>query len=78
MKSGTGKFGKGQVNVGQLDRLLRILAGLCLVAILFIEASPWRLVGLLGLAYIFTGLTRWCPIYTWMGRNTCSTRKAPE
>jgi len=78
MKSGTWKFGKGPINVGQLDRVLRILAGLCLVAILFIEASLWRLVGLLGLAYILTGLTRWCPIYSWMGINTCNTKKPQE
>lgn len=71
-------FSKGEINVGQFDRALRILAGLCLVAILFIEDSPWRLVGLLGLAYILTGLTRWCPIYTWMGINTCRTKKPQE
>lgn len=71
-------FSKGEINVGQFDRSLRILAGLCLVAILFIEDSPWRLVGLLGLAYILTGLTRWCPIYTWMGINTCRTKKPQE
>ncbi len=71
-------FSKGEINVGQFDRSLRILAGLCLVAILFIEDSPWRLVGLLGLAYILTGLTRWCPIYTWMGINTCRTKRPQE
>ncbi|PKO51525.1 MAG: DUF2892 domain-containing protein [Betaproteobacteria bacterium HGW-Betaproteobacteria-2] len=75
MSSGKKRFSKGEINVGQLDRALRILAGLCLVAILFIEDSPWRLVGLLGLAYILTGLTRWCPIYNWMGINICSTKK---
>lgn len=78
MSSGKKRFSKGEINVGQLDRALRILAGLCLVAILFIEDSPWRLVGLLGLAYILTGLTRWCPIYTWMGINTCSPKKPQE
>ncbi len=78
MSSGKRRFGKDEINVGQFDRVLRILAGLCLVAILFIEDSPWRLVGLLGLAYILTGLTRWCPIYTWMGINTCSAKKTQE
>lgn len=78
MGSGKRMFGRGKANVGQLDRFLRILAGLCLVAILFIETSPWRLVGLLGLAYIFTGLTRWCPIYSWMGITTCRRKPAQQ
>ena len=77
MNAGKYMFGKGAVNVGQLDRFLRILAGLCLIAILFIKASSWRLVGLLGLAYIFTGLTRWYPIYIWMGITTWR-RKPPQ
>jgi len=69
---------KDKVNVGQLDRALRIFAGLCLIAILFIEDSSWRWVGLLGLAYLFTGITRWCPAYTWMGISTCSISKSKE
>lgn len=69
---------KDKVNVGQWDRALRIFAGLCLIAILFIENSNWRWVGLLGLAYLFTGITRWCPAYTWMGISTCSVKKSPE
>lgn len=72
------KFNKGQTNVGQPDRVLRILAGLCLPAILFIEASSWRLPGLVGIAYLFTGITRWCPLYTWMGISTCRTQKPQE
>lgn len=72
------KFNNGQINVGQWDRTLRILAGLCLIAILFIEESAWRWIGLLGIAYIFTGITRWCPAYTWMGISTCRTRTTPE
>jgi hypothetical protein len=65
-----------KVNVGQWDRALRIFAGICLMAILFIEDSNWRRVGLLGLAYLFTSITRWCPAYTWMGINTCSRKKS--
>lgn len=69
---------KDKVNVGQLDRALRIFAGLCLIAILFIEDSHWRWLGLLGLAYLFTGITRWCPAYSWMGISTCSIKKPQE
>ncbi len=69
---------KDKVNVGQLDCALRIFAGLCLIAILFIEDSHWRWLGLLGLAYLFTGITRWCPAYSWMGISTCSIKKPQE
>lgn len=67
---------KDKMNVGLWDRALRIFAGLCLLAILFIEDSNWRWVGLLGLAYLFTGITRWCPAYTLMGISTCSTNNS--
>lgn len=72
------KFNQGQTNVGQWDRSLRILAGLCLIGILFIEESSWRWIGLLGITYIITGITRRCPAYTLMGINTCRTETIPE
>lgn len=60
-------------NVGTLDRMLRIAAG---VIILLLGAfGPLGWWGLIGLAPIVTALIRWCPAYTLIGVNTCGTRR---
>ena len=56
-------------NVGGLDRMLRILVGMVLIALVFIgPRSPW---GWLGLVPLVTGLLRTCPLYRLVGVNTC-------
>ncbi len=47
-------------NVGPIDRLLRIIAGLIVAILGVIFDSWWGLVGLVPLA---TGLFKWCPAY---------------
>lgn len=47
-------------NIGSIDRLLRINAGL-LVAILGVIFDSWW--GLIGLIPFTTGLYSWCPLY---------------
>lgn len=48
-------------NIGNLDRTLRIIAGLVLVALVFVgPQTPW---GWVGLIMIATGLLRFCPFY---------------
>ncbi len=47
-------------NVGILDRWLRIVAGLILVAAGFVFSS-WF--GLLGIVILATGMFRFCPLY---------------
>ena len=60
-------------NVGNLDRMLRIAAG---VIILLLGAfGPLGWWGLIGLGPIATALIRWCPAYTLLGVNTCGTRR---
>jgi hypothetical protein len=50
-----------QANVGSLDRILRIIIGLVLLALVFIgPKTPW---GWLGLIVLATGIFRICPIY---------------
>jgi hypothetical protein len=64
-------------NVGNTDRVVRILAGLALLAAVFLLDSPQRWLGLIGIVPLATGLVRWCPAYTLLGLNTCGTaRKA--
>ncbi len=60
-----------KTNVGTIDRGLRILVGLVLLALFAAGlAGPWALIGLVPLA---TGLVRFCPLYQVLGIHTCST-----
>lgn len=59
-------------NVGNLDRLLRILVGLALIACVFVGPhTPW---GWVGLVPLLTGLVRFCPAYTLLGFNSCARK----
>jgi hypothetical protein len=62
--------------VGGLDRGVRIVAGLALMAAIPLLDSPVRWVGLLGLVPLLTGLGAYCPLYTLFGLSTCPLRKA--
>lgn len=65
-------------NVGNTDRLLRLLIGVALVAAPFlIESEIWASalirwgVPLVGLVLVATALFRFCPLYRIIGANTC-------
>lgn len=47
-------------NVGQKDRMLRVVVGLIVVLAGVLFESPW---GLVGIVPLLTGLIRWCPAY---------------
>ena len=47
-------------NVGGIDRIVRILLGLALVATGLYTQSWW---GAVGLVPLITGLVGWCPMY---------------
>ncbi|WP_018610472.1 YgaP family membrane protein [Uliginosibacterium gangwonense] len=62
-----------KTNVGGIDRALRILAGVLLVALAaFGVIGPW---GWIGVVSIATGLFRFCPLYPLLGINTCPMSK---
>jgi hypothetical protein len=62
-----------QINVGKIDRALRIVAGAALIAWAVMGGPVWAWIGILPLV---TGLIGNCPAYTLMGVNTCgSTRE---
>lgn len=61
-------------NVGGIDRIVRIGAGLALIAAAATgTVGVWGYIGLVPLA---TGLMGWCPPYALFGFNTCSMKKA--
>lgn len=65
-----------QVNVGNPERLLRIVVGLVLLSLPFWLDSSWRWLGLIGLMPLTTGLSGRCPAYRLLGRNTCPGGKS--
>ena len=56
-------------NVGTLDRVLRIAAGLVLIALAATGTVGWW--GWLGAVPLASGLLRFWPAYTLLGINTC-------
>ena len=58
-------------NIGTLDRTLRIVVGLALIALAATgTVGPW---GWIGVVPLGTGLFSWCPAYTLFGIKTCKT-----
>jgi hypothetical protein len=63
-------------NEGNLDRILRILVGLVLLALIFV--GPKTMWGLIGIVPLATGLIGSCPLYTVLGLRTCPMTKKPS
>ena len=60
-------------NVGGIDKVLRIVVGLVLIALVFVgPQTPW---GWIGLVPLVTGLIGFCPLYKIIGLNTCPVDK---
>ncbi|MBL8387869.1 MAG: DUF2892 domain-containing protein [Hydrogenophaga sp.] len=59
-------------NVGGIDRTLRIVVGIALIAAAATGAvGVW---GYIGVVPLLTGLIGWCPPYAILGFNTCKTK----
>jgi hypothetical protein len=62
-----------KANVGIVDRAVRILIGIALIAAAATgTVGAWGYIGILPL---LTGLLRVCPAYSLIGMNTCGTQK---
>lgn len=61
-------------NVGGIDRILRIVAGLVLIALAVTGiVGVW---GYIGVIPLFTAAIGWCPAYSILGVNTCGCCKS--
>jgi cadmium resistance protein CadD (predicted permease) len=56
-------------NVENLDRIIRVLAGIALLCVVVFVPGNWRWVGLIGLVPLITGLVGWCPVYAMFSRD---------
>lgn len=61
-------------NVGTVDKVIRIVLGVVLLALVFVgPQTPW---GWIGIIPLVTGLIGFCPLYGVLGMNTSGTKKA--
>jgi hypothetical protein len=61
-------------NVGGIDRVVRIVIGLLLIAYAIPVGFPvtgWNWVGWIGIVPILTALAGYCPAYSIVGLSTC-------
>lgn len=56
-----------KMNVGGIDKVLRILVGLALIAWTFLGGPVWAWVGIVPLV---TGLVGFCPVYKLLSLST--------
>ncbi len=64
-----------KANVGGIDKALRIIGGIVLLALFFVLEGNARWLGLIGLVPLLTGLIGWCPAYALIGVKTCSVQQ---
>ncbi len=62
-------------NVGNTDRIIRIVAGIILLGAIFVVEDNLRWLGLIGVVPLATGLFRWCPAYALFGIDSCGAAR---
>lgn len=62
-----------QMNEGNLDRIIRVILGLVLLALTVV--GPQSMWGLVGLVPLLTGVIGYCPLYQVLGIKTCPLKQ---
>lgn len=62
-------------NVGNLDKIIRIVLGLALLSLLFVLEGTAKYLGLIGLIPLLTAFFGFCPLYALFGIKTCPVKK---
>ena len=65
-----------KLNVGGIDRILRIIVGLVLIALAATGTVGWW--GYIGVVPLLTGIFRFCPAYPLLGVSTCPMKKPAD
>lgn len=66
------------MNVGMIDRILRVVIGLALIAFalgLGFPQTGWNWVGWIGVVPILTAFFGSCPAYSLLGISTCPVQR---
>jgi hypothetical protein len=64
-------------NIGTIDRALRIVIGVMLIAYalkLGLPSTGWNWVGWIGVVPLLTAFIGTCPLYSLVGVSTCSRK----
>lgn len=59
-------------NVGGIDRILRLVAGLALIVWALMGGPVWAWIGVV---FALTAVISFCPLYPLLGISTCSSNK---
>jgi len=59
------------INVGNIERIVRVVIGLAIIIWGFYAKNWW---GAIGIIPLVTGLIGWCPLYALLRINTCSLK----
>jgi DUF2892 family protein len=65
-------------NVGTIDRILRIVIGIALIAFalgFIAPGAPYAWIGWIGVVPLLTALVGSCPLYRIVGLSTCPVEK---
>ncbi|MBP6514440.1 MAG: DUF2892 domain-containing protein [Steroidobacteraceae bacterium] len=62
-------------NVGGIDRVIRIVAGLAILSLFFFLEGSARYWAFVGVIPLLTGLLRVCPAYPLLGISTCPVKE---
>jgi hypothetical protein len=66
------------INVGAIDRIVRVIVGLALIAFalgFLWSGTGWNWVGWIGIIPLATGAVGACPLYSMLGMSTCAMPK---
>lgn len=58
-------------NIGKIDKILRIVLGIAILVIGYMNHSWWGLIGLIPLG---TAVLGYCPLYPLVGLNTANKK----
>lgn len=62
-------------NVGNIDKIIRIVAAIALFSLYFVLDGNTKFVALIGLIPLLTALIGTCPLYSIFGMKTCPMKK---
>lgn len=65
-------------NMGSADRIIRVLLAAVFAYLYFsgtVAGTPGLILVILGGVFLLTSLVSFCPLYSIVGINTCSTKK---
>lgn len=63
-------------NVGNIDRVIRVLIGVALLAFALFSGHAYAWIGWIGVIPLLTAAVGTCPLYSLLGVSTCPAAKA--